>query len=147
MQSYELRLAPGTYPPILLAPEDSGTALSPLIITGASDATVVSGGLVVPVSLFSASKSNPKLVTADLSQIIDPSTLGTMVTGSPVDDCQHNLTTLYHNGQQMLLGRYPNVNASTGQWEFIHAASGGTNELTVTSSSNPGTYNTISLLT
>ena len=85
-----------------------------------SDSVVMSGGQQIDKSSFYECKSpfnpNINLLCANLSSL-GITDIGSMITGGLID-CQHNKLQLFYNGEPQILARYPNIDYSTGLYEY-----------------------------
>ena len=68
---YRVVVGTGTYSPLQLEPQDSGTAAAPIIYEAGRSGgpTVISGGFQVPKSAFQPWAGHPGIVKADISSL------------------------------------------------------------------------------
>ena len=135
----------GTHTPFVLDPVlDSGAAGSPVTYAAFGDGpAVVSGGVELPASAFTAAAGKPGQYEVDLTKFgLGPADFGSLPdVGDTIHLCSqlsptHLKMQFFHPGTRTYLARYPNL-LPNGDWQFMHAAGGGTNGFTI-SGSNGG---------
>ena len=99
--------------------------------------SVINGGVSIPNKAFRPIGPGSPLLRADLfAHGVNASSLGKMITGGGVGDCQHTKTDLIFEGERQLLGRWPNK-AVDGGWRFANIDSAAGNTATVDTTVQP----------
>eukprot|EP01043_Picozoa_sp_COSAG02_P016263 COSAG02_NODE_712_length_18122_cov_6.792321_6_plen_228_part_00 len=131
---YRVVISAGTYPPLHLEKQDSGSPGRPIIYEADTShgPVVVSGGIQVPKSAFQPWQGHPGVLKADLAQlgVID---YGSITAGG---DCGGNCTGFAKAGlvfanRSMVLARWPNVDNVTGKYSWEMVKIGGSNGFSV----------------
>ena len=118
----------GVHAPFALdASLDSGTPDFPIRYGAPPGANaVVSAGVQVPKSAWTAWAGHPHVLTADLAAL-GLSDFGALPkSGGQIDSCNQlsgGKMQLFHNASAMVLARYPNV-APDGDWRFLYVTAG-----------------------
>jgi hypothetical protein len=131
--SYRVLIGSGTYAPLRLEPEDSGSPGHPVIYEAdrSDGPVVISAGTQVPKDAFRQWSGHPGIVKADLSSLhLD---FGSIAPGSGCGgDCTgFKKASLVFSNRSMVLARWPNIDGTTGKqvWEKIKI--GGANGFSV----------------
>jgi len=130
---YRVVIGAGTYPPLQLERQDSGTPGHPIIYEAdpSDGPAIVSGGLQVPRSAFQPWAGHPGVVKADVSSLgVD---YGSVNAGG---GCGGNCSGFAKAGlvfanRSMVLARWPNVDAVTGRYVWERITIGGSNGFSV----------------
>ena len=132
-RSYRVVIGSGTYAPLRLEPEDSGSPGHPVIYEAdrSDGLVVISAGTQVPKDAFMQWSGHPGIVKADLSSLhLD---FGSIAPGSGCGgDCTgFKKASLVFSNRSMVLARWPNIDSTTGKqvWEKIQI--GGANGFSV----------------
>ena len=126
---YRVIIGAGTYPPLQLERQDSGSPRSPVVYEADSSRgpVVVSAGIQIAKSAFQPWEGHPGVLKANLSQLgVD---YGSITAGG---DCGGNCTGFAKAGLvfanlSMVLARWPNVDATTGKYAWKRVKIGGPN--------------------
>ena len=116
----------GTHGPLLLDPAlDSGSSKFPIRYMAAGGARpVISAGMPVPTSAWRPAAPGSSILKANLSAATGVTEFGSLpVHGSDQEGCDqlvYKKTELFHHSAEMVLARYPNVDAQ-GRWKFLNA--------------------------
>eukprot|EP00051_Salpingoeca_urceolata_P010906 m.134011 g.134011 ORF g.134011 m.134011 type:complete len:686 (-) comp16903_c0_seq2:1300-3357(-) len=106
-------------PVLALDAQDSGAPGAPIIYQAAPGANVlVSGGVQVATSLFKPYQGS--ILQADLSGL--NISYGDLQAGSLGQCASSRVAELFVDGKPALLARYPNIDATTGLWQWSSIA-------------------------
>lgn len=130
---FKVVIGAGTYAPLELQAQDSGSPGRPIVYEADSSRgpVVVSAGIQVPKSAFTPWAGHPGIVKADLSALgVD---YGSITAGG---DCGGNCTGfakagLVFSNLSMVLARWPNVDNVTGKYVWEKVQIGGPNGFSV----------------
>eukprot|EP01064_Diplonema_japonicum_P003712 TRINITY_DN12409_c1_g1_i1.p1 TRINITY_DN12409_c1_g1~~TRINITY_DN12409_c1_g1_i1.p1 ORF type:complete len:637 (+),score=79.85 TRINITY_DN12409_c1_g1_i1:79-1911(+) len=98
-------------------------------IEGEGEGAVLNGGVTVPSHQFTPSNLGGNIVQANLQNTIR---LGEVTYSNSLSSCSNSKSELYLNGNRMTVARYPNINQTTGYWEWMLVSS--------TDSSEPNSF-------
>ena len=127
-RSYRVVIGAGTYAPLRLEAQDSGSPGRPVVYESdrSHGPAVVSAGVQVPKATFRPYAGHPGVLTADLSSLnVDYGSMA--IGGGNYGDCTgYARAALVFSNTSMVLARWPNVNSTSGKyvWEKIKLASG-----------------------
>lgn len=130
---FRVVIGAGTYAPLELQAQDSGSPGRPIVYEADSSRgpVVVSAGIQVPKSAFTPWAGHPGIIKADLSALMVD--YGSITAGG---DCGGNCTGfakagLVFSNLSMVLARWPNVDNATGRYVWQKVQIGGPNGFSV----------------
>ena len=131
--SFKISIGAGTYPPLRLQAQDSGSPRRPVVYEAdrTDGPAVVSAGVQVPKDAFQPWPGHHGVVKANLSSLnLD---YGSMAPGGGnYGDCTgYTKASLVFSNVSMVLARWPNVDNASGRYVWEKIQIGGANGFTV----------------